>query len=234
LPRPGQRQAQPSIGAFEYQGPLASLGSTNGAIYVENLYETLLGRTADSGAAGWVNLLNGGMPASTVVQGIEGSGEYRNDLVQGLYLKYLHRAADSGGLMTWTNLLASPGGTIEQVIQGIVSSPEYFSLHSGNNGAFVTALYLDILNRAPDLSGLASWTNALNNGTLTPAAVAGAFLRSQEYRTDLVESYYANYLGRVAEPGGLASWLAALNAGMSDQAVLAAILGSTEAIGKRS
>jgi len=80
----------------------------------------------------------------------------------------------------------------------------------------VTALYLDILNRAPDSGGLTSWTNALNNGSLTPAAVAGAFLSLQEYRTELVESYYANYLSRVAEAAGLASWLAALNAGMSD------------------
>jgi hypothetical protein len=229
--RPGQGETQPSIGAFEYQKPAASLGTNANAIYVENLYETLLGRTADAGAAGWVSILNGGGTASSVVQGIEASNEYLTDLVGSLYAHYLHRALDPGA-QGWVNILAS-GGTIEQVIQGLVSSAEFFALHGSTNSAYVDALYGSILNRTGSNAEVQAWVNLLNSGT-SRASVAGSFLSSQEYRTGLVESYYKQFLGRVADAAGLAAWVAQLNAGVHDQVVLASILGSTEAFGKRS
>jgi hypothetical protein len=58
--------------------------------------------------------------------------------------------------------------------------------------------------------------------------VAGAFLTSQEYRTDLVQNDYMTFLLRAADPGGLAHWVNALNTGSTDQEVLAQLLCSSE------
>jgi hypothetical protein len=53
---------------------------------------------------------------AAVVLGIESSNEYRTDVVQSLYQRYLRRATDAPGLQAWVGLLAK-GGTIEQVGQ---------------------------------------------------------------------------------------------------------------------
>jgi hypothetical protein len=165
------------------------------------------------------------MAPSTVVQDIEQSTEYLNDEVNGLYVHYLKRSADTMGLQGWTNLLAG-GGTIEQVIDGIVSSPEYFALQGNSNSGFVKGLYQDILGRTASPGEVQGWVNALSGATR--AQVAMGFLTSQEYRINLVDSYYIQYLSRPADPGGEAGWANALAAGMTDQAVLARIFGSPE------
>jgi hypothetical protein len=107
--RLGGGATNPSIGAFE---PQFKANATANQVYVENLYETLLGRTADaSGLAFWSSLLDNGGSAQTVVQGIDGSQEFHTLEVQSLYQRYLHRAADAGGLAFFVNNLLN-GGTV--------------------------------------------------------------------------------------------------------------------------
>ena len=55
------------------------------------------------------------------------SGEYRSKLVNGFYLRFLRRAADSPSLAFFSNLIQG-GGTDEKAIAAIVSSPEYYAL----------------------------------------------------------------------------------------------------------
>lgn len=202
------------------------------SVYVSNVYEKLLGRAADVGAAYWVNLLDNGVAPSMIVLDIEQSTEYLTDVVNSIYEHYLHRTADSSGSAYWVSQL-SGGATIEQVTASIVASPEYYALHGSTNTGFVKALYQDILNRAADSTGLAAWVNFLNSGGSRYQAALG-FLTSTEYRTDLIESDYSTYLLRSADPVGLASWLQALQAGLNDQALLAAIFGSAEGYAKWS
>jgi hypothetical protein len=230
FPRPGAGQTNVSMGAFEPQFPL---GTSANQIFVENLYETLLGRTAagDPGASGWVNLLNGGASPSAVVLGIEKSSEYLTGVVQGLYQKYLHRAAEATALPGWVGFLAS-GGTIEQVAEAITSSSEYFQVHGGTNDSFVNALYQDVLGRNPGPGEEAGWLQALNSG-VSRQAVAAAFFTSTEYVQNLVLAYYQEFLGRLADAAGLAGWTA-LQPKQTDQGVLAGILGSSEGFTNRS
>ena len=218
------------LGPDIYNAAAPTSSTTNN--FVNNVYEDLLGRPADAGASFWVGLLNSGTPASTVVLGIEGSQEYRIDLVNKLYVQYLKRVADPGGLMAWTGMLAN-GGTIEQVIDGLVSSPEYIALNGGTPSGFVAGLYQDILGRTGSAMEVQGWVNALAAGA-TPVQVASLFLTSPEYRTNLVQSYFITYLGRPTDSGGLAAFLGQLNAGVRDQVVLAEILGSPEGVGNQS
>jgi hypothetical protein len=226
FPRPG---ANPSIGAFE---PQFNLGTSPNQVFVESLYETLLNRTADPGAAGWVAQLNQGLPRSSVVSAIEASAEYRNIQVQALYQRYLHRQADTVGLSNFVNALGA-GFTVEQVAAILVGSGEYFQLHGSNNVSFLDAVYLDALDRLPDPTGQDAFSQALAGG-MSRQAVASLIFGSQEYLGNLVESEYQSLLGRPSDPNGLAAFTQALQRGLTDQALVAIMLGSPEAFAKRS
>jgi hypothetical protein len=78
--------------------------------------------------------------------------------------------------------------------------------------AFLNRVYRDLFNRAPDPTGLAGWTTALQNGT-PRIAVANAMTSSTEYRSALISQSYQTYLGRLPDPAGLANWLNFLGVG---------------------
>jgi hypothetical protein len=221
--------------------PFSPLGSSPNAIYVEKVYGLLLSRAADHGAQAWVNLLNAGTNASDVVEDIERSTEYLNNVVEALYQHYLNRPADPGGLSAWTSALTQ-GQSIEQVTADILASPEYFNQQtSPSNASFVASLYQNVLGRSVSPAEMQGWVNALNGGA-SRGQVAMGFLTSPEYRAELVNAggwvpyvpttnwggYYHEFLLRPADPTSLSGWVNALASGLSDQAVLAAIFGSPE------
>jgi trimeric autotransporter adhesin len=203
------------------------LTGTANSLFIASVYGLLLGRAPDAGATFWVNGLNSGtFTPTTAILGIEGSAEYLIDQVDALYLHYLNRAADPSGQAFWVSSLQH-GGTLEQVAEGLVSSPEYFSAHGSTNQGYVLGLYQDVLNRTPTAGEVNEWVTLLNSGT-SRSTVATFFLTSAEYRTDLIDADYATFLLRSPDAGGLATWLNAFNAGATDQEVLAAIFGSPE------
>ncbi len=216
-------------GSRTYTLVIASLlGNSPDAIYVENLYGSLLHRAADPGASSWVNLLNQGLAPSRMILALENSAEYLANVMVGIYQHYLDRAPDPAGLSGWVSALQN-GLTIEQVIAGFIASPEFYQVQGGGtNAGFVTVFYQDILGRQPDQAGFAFWLNGLNTGTVTPASMAWGFLTSPEYDGDLINSYYQQFLERSVDSAGLAGWVQAMQAGLTDQGVLAALLGSAE------
>jgi len=100
--------------------------------------------------------------------------------------------------------------------------------YSSQNEAYVGALYNDVLDRDPDSTGLAGWTNLLNNGSLTRQQVAFNFLTSNENQINTVNSLYQEILGRPADQSGLDWWVKGLQNGMSYNEVRAAIFASDE------
>jgi hypothetical protein len=92
---------------------------------------------------------------------------------------------------------------------------------------YITRVYSDLFNRAPDPTGLADWTSALIGGT-PRVAVANAITSSAEYRSKLITGSYAHYLGRTPDPGGLASWLAAMGRGMTIEQMESGFIASPE------
>jgi uncharacterized protein (TIGR03118 family) len=197
--------------------------------FVDQVYQNLLGRQAESGGLGfWAGQLNAGtMTRAQVVAGIEKSTEYLTIVVQKAYQQFLHRSAEPGGLNGWVNFLQA-GGTLEQLDANIVGSPEYAqSRGGGTDSGFLTALYQDALNRAPDAGGQAFFASQLAGG-MSHMQVAAEVFASLEFRQDLVRSSYQRFLHRAAETGGLNGWVALLQAGQSDQLVVAGIVGSDE------
>jgi sugar lactone lactonase YvrE len=90
----------------------------------------------------------------------------------------------------------------------------------------VAALYLDLLGRSVDPSGLSYWSGVLASGG-TLAQVISGITSSSEYQDNLINNLYERYLGRAVDSSGLASSLALLQSG-GPQAVASALLDSSE------
>ena len=92
---------------------------------------------------------------------------------------------------------------------------------------YITSVYQDLFNRAPDPGGLGTWTTRLLSGT-PRSAVADAISASNEYRSGLIAAAYQDYLGRAPDAQGAANWLQALKTGSTIQQVEGRIIASAE------
>jgi hypothetical protein len=112
-------------------------------------------------------------------------------LVQSLYISYFGRPADTLGLANFTaqlealhapttvnELTAAYGSTpaLKTLIDSFGTSAESAALYTGDNIAFVTAIYNNVLNRAPDFDGLVFWATEINAGRLTKANASLAIM----------------------------------------------------------
>jgi hypothetical protein len=195
---------------------------------INNIFVSLLGRIADTTAlSGFGSLLDQGAATPTqVAQAVVQSPEYKTDVVEAAYDRLLHRAADPSGLAAWVGFL-STGGTERQMEMFITSSPEFFQRQGGGtNTGFLSALFTDVFNRSIDPGSLQSFLNSMAQGT-TQLQVVTVVLSSEEFYTDLVESYYQRFLHRNVD-ASLPAWVAALQAGLPADQFLADILASTE------
>jgi hypothetical protein len=171
--------------------------------FVQTLYEDFLGRTgAPAELDGWVAAL-GSAGRGGVANAILRAPESLTHLVDKLYLEFFNRPADPGGEAGWVAFLQQ-GGTEEQLIANLLSSPEYYNHASTLNSSispdanFLAALYRQLLGRPGSAAEINNWLAVLP--TLGRAAVATAFVTSAEYRTDQVLGFYAQLLHRGTPP----------------------------------
>jgi uncharacterized repeat protein (TIGR01451 family) len=92
---------------------------------------------------------------------------------------------------------------------------------------FVAQVYLDLLHRKPDPSGLAAWTGLLDRG-FSRLAVTLLIEDSAEYRARVVTDLYTSLLRRPPDPNGLANFTGLLAAGATVPQVQAMLAGSAE------
>ncbi len=92
---------------------------------------------------------------------------------------------------------------------------------------FVTALYRDVLQRAPDQLGLTTYTNELMNGTSASAIVATVW-QSAEHRGIQVDGFYRTILNRPADASGRQAWVNSMLAGMTAESVMFSFTTSAE------
>lgn len=105
-------------------------------------------------------------------------------IVQQLYIAYFGRPADPSGLSNFASELSrldAPTGIqalnaaygsnpeVRALVDSFGTSPESRALYSGDTQSFVTAIYRNVLNRAPDPDGLRFWVNAIDQRVLTQA-----------------------------------------------------------------
>jgi len=97
-----------------------------------------------------------------------------------LYRAAFDRAPDKAGVGFWMNALEH-GVSLHDIAQGFIASAEFTALYGADlsNTDFVTRLYANILDRAPDAGGFDYWLYALNNG-YARADVLANFSESDE------------------------------------------------------
>lgn len=185
------------VGSQEFQ---RTYGALDNRAFVTLLYRNVLDRAPDAaGLNKWLAELDHGTSRAAVVLGFSDSLEFKNatqtaatqfsmerdeahwaDDVFRLYQATLDRAPDQAGLLSWVEKLAD-GRTFLSVVQGFVGSTEFQQQYGSlDNRAFVTQLYDNVLNRAPDAAGLANWLAKMQAG-MTRAEVVQGFSQSAEF-----------------------------------------------------
>jgi Ca2+-binding RTX toxin-like protein len=164
-----------------------------------------------------------------------------------LYLAALGRPADPIGLGAWSAALEAGAASVRDVAAAFTGSAEFAQRYGApDNAGFVTQLYANALNRAPDAAGLNFWVGGLNNGSLGRPDVVLRFSDSAEFRATTapaladglwapdpdavaVARVYQAALDRSPEAAALSSWTNALDSGAATVRQLeTAIVGSSE------
>jgi uncharacterized protein GlcG (DUF336 family) len=205
------------------------LNSAQNDFFVAKAFQDLLHRPVDpAGQAAFANGLDRGLITRfQAVELIESSPEFRSHQVQDLYQKYLGRPADLGGLAGGLQLLTS-GGTVEQLAASLIGSPEYFQNRGGGStSGFISALFMNALNRPADPGAQTMFGQELSSGT-SRFQVASQVLGSPEYLQDVVAADYQQFLHRAADPAGLMGFVSLLQHGKRDEDIVAFMLSSYE------
>lgn len=112
--------------------------------------------------------------ASLVAQNVEivSFGEYENIIISNnqdtatalrLYEGVLGRSADLTGAQAWLNGM-NDTLTVQQAVQGFLTSAEYLAKGINTTEDFVDLLYQQALYREADAAGRAAWLDGLQNG----------------------------------------------------------------------
>jgi Domain of unknown function (DUF4214) len=189
-------------------------------LFTMQQYRDFLGREGDAaGIQGWVDFINAGTyDRLQVVDAFLSSNEFAGFVapVVRLYFATFLRVPDYAGLTFNAGLLK---GTINlaQLADFFTQSPEFQATYGSlNDTQFVTLLYNNVLNRAPDTAGLNGWV-ALLQGVYTRGQVLIGFSESAEYMASsankvFVTMMYTGMLHRTPEQAGFDGWVGFLGA----------------------
>jgi hypothetical protein len=215
---------------------LGAIGTLNEA-FVNLVFQDLLGRPADSVALQTFGPMLDAQPGvagrQAVVLAIEASAEYRADLVESYYQRYLGRSAAAQEISDWTTLIAA-GSTDENVIAGIVGSNEYYADHGSTAAGFLSAAIADLTQQPADPTSATFllYQQELQAGTSTRSQVAQSIAAGSAYQNAVVNLLFQTLLLRDADATGLAAFTSQLAAGSSDEQITAEIAASAEYFGR--
>lgn len=124
--RSGMPVAQ--IASAFYASPeyFSTIGQSDYRTWVTDLYQKLLLRAPDQGGLdGWVDALNAGMPRDALAFGFYQSRETLGVRVNALYVKFLGRDGEAGGVEQWMPFVSQKGDLV--LAAAIAASDEYYN-----------------------------------------------------------------------------------------------------------
>ncbi|MBC3908854.1 DUF4214 domain-containing protein [Undibacterium umbellatum] len=103
-----------------------------------------------------------------------------------IYQAAFNRTPDLPGLGYWIGQM-DKGSTLNQVAASFVISAEFKQLYGANisDNAFLTALYSNVLHRAPDQAGFDYWNGQVSKG-MTRADILASFSESAENQVQVI------------------------------------------------
>src|SRR5579871_2885058 len=155
---------------------------------VTQLFQAIQYKAPDAAdLATFVNEMNGGATQAMIASAIEVQ-PYTQNVVDPVIREYqaaFNRVPDQGGISFWVNQFGSGALSLSQISTIFANSAEFTALYGATattpaNQALVSALYFNVLNRAPDAAGLAYWSSQ----NLDAAQLLQAFAQSPEFVTD--------------------------------------------------
>lgn len=171
------------------------------------------------------NALNAGTTTRAgKVAEIMDTDEYRGLDVDRVFVRFLKRAADSGGRSYWINALGD-GRSLQKFRAQLFGSNEYYSKAGSTANGFVRAAYFDVLGRLPDAAGETYWTNKILSGT-ERGAVANAFLASTEARRAIVKDQFQRFALRLPTTTESEQWVDTLASGTGELQLIAFLAAS--------
>lgn len=162
------------------------------------------------------------------------SAEDRDFLVS-LYVGYFNRAPDPAGLQFWIDQVEA-GRDTNTIAADFAASPEAKSLYPflttpdvSSPTSFITAVYANLFNRAPDAAGQAFWEQQLSSGAVSPADAIDAIIKGATTAPDSTILANKNTVGLdfATDAGNTPGFTFDLN-GASGNAATSAIAGVTE------
>jgi hypothetical protein len=117
-----------------------------------------------------------------------------------LYQAALNRTPDKAGLSFWINAM-DDGHSLQEVAANFVGSAEFAQKYGANtsDAQYVSALYQNVLHRAPDASGYDFWLQALQN--TSRAKVLTDFSESAENQAQVMGAIRSGIAYTPAQPG---------------------------------
>jgi hypothetical protein len=195
--------------------------------FVNLIYLDLLGRSPSAGELAIAGQLDSAsLTRLQVAAALTSSPEFLTRQVSGYYQLLLHRSPAPAEASPFLSLLTS-GQSFEHVQAIIAGSVEYFTNRAGGtNDGFLDAIFADELNRAVDPASRSGFGSLLTGGT-SRTQVTDFILDSNEYRSDLVNTYYPEFLRRSPLAGEVSGGVTFLS-GQTDQNYIDALVSSAE------
>lgn len=176
------------------------------ASFVHAAYADVLGRSPSSSEVqGWTALLSRGVQRDAIASGFNNSDEYRLHMIDAAYTDVLKRAPDAGGRISWLNGMRSGTLQPDDAHRIFLSTDEFYqTVGGGTDAGYISALYSDIIGRAPTSGEVGYWIPILNRlgrqGTVNSIWFAAETINRQ------ASGLFTTFLGRSATSGDVAGW----------------------------
>ncbi len=142
--------------------------------------------------------------------------------------------AGSGTFSATLNTSGNQTITATDTVNGSITAttdPITVTGTGGNHNTYVQQLYVELLHRPADPTGLQYFTQLLNSGAAGRSETVLLIEGSAEYHGIQTQALYQKLLARAADPTGLTFWVTFLGSGGSVLQMENIILGSAEYFG---
>ena len=176
--------------------------------FVKAAYNDVLGRAPESDAVvtNWATAVTAGMSRAAMANAFNNSDEYRIKKIYEAYNKALHRNPEPAGLDYWLGGLRRGRLSPEDLYSTFLYSDEMFNVQGGGTfTGYTTALYVQLLGRNPEPTGLDYWVARLNAGEPRNIISDGIWYSNEKYNARVNEAY-VTLLGRTASAADQAYW----------------------------